>query len=174
MRSGSGQSRPFDFRRESTVAPKAADFAMTRGAKRRHRTKTDLAYLTWMHRKRLNDLAPPNRGSSNSTHIHLHLTCRWRSRPTQIDKTAWPAPVVRLFLGELDLAQTLAAADDEDPATKQRQVCDTNFYSGELALLTGAKDGAINLVQLAAQGCLRSWITWDDANAELKTLGAAR
>ena len=45
----------------------------------------------------------------------------------------WPAPVVRLFLGYLSPAETLAAAEDKDPNTKQGQVCEANFYSGELA-----------------------------------------
>ena len=71
----------------------------------------------------------------------------------QLDMTSWPAPVVRLFLGELSPAQTLAAADDNDPKTKQARVCQANFYSGELALLQGAKNEAIRLFQLAASDC---------------------
>jgi lipoprotein NlpI len=54
----------------------------------------------------------------------------------------WPAPVVRLFLGYLSPAETLAAAEDKDPNIKQGQVCEANFYSGKLALLKGAKDEA--------------------------------
>ncbi len=87
--------------------------------------------------------------------------------------TAWPAPVVRMFLGELTPAQVLAAADDKDPKTKQGQVCDANFYNGELALMKGAKDDALRLFRLAANDCLHTFTEWSAANAELKALGVA-
>jgi tetratricopeptide (TPR) repeat protein len=45
----------------------------------------------------------------------------------QLDMTAWPAPVVREFLGELTAAQTLAAAYDNDPKTRLGQTCEANF-----------------------------------------------
>jgi hypothetical protein len=61
--------------------------------------------------------------------------------------TAWPAPVVRLFLGQMTLAVVLAAADDPNPTEKKFQVCQANFYSGELALRT-AKDEAARLFRL--------------------------
>jgi lipoprotein NlpI len=89
----------------------------------------------------------------------------------QLDMKAWPAPVVRLFLGELSPAQTLAAADDEDPKTKQQQVCEANFYNGELSLLQGAKEEALRLFHLAANDCPRTFREWTAANAELTALG---
>jgi lipoprotein NlpI len=92
---------------------------------------------------------------------------------TPLDKTAWPAPLVRLFLGELNSAQTMAAADDKDPTTKRAQVCEVNFYSGELALARGAKDEATRLFRLAVSDCPRIFVERDGANAELKALGVA-
>ncbi len=56
----------------------------------------------------------------------------------QLDMTAWPAPVVREFLGESDSAQTLFAAYDNDPKTRLEQTCEANFYGGEFALLKKA------------------------------------
>jgi lipoprotein NlpI len=93
---------------------------------------------------------------------------------SQIDMTAWPAPVIRMFLGQMTPAAVLAAADDRDAKKKKGQVCEANFYSGELALQTGAKDEATRLFRLAASDCPHGFTEWGAANAELKALGAAR
>jgi tetratricopeptide (TPR) repeat protein/DNA-binding winged helix-turn-helix (wHTH) protein len=91
----------------------------------------------------------------------------------QFDMTAWPAPVVRLLLGELTPAKTLAAADDNDPARKQNQVCEVNFYAAELALLQNAKAEALRLFRLADDSCPKYFIEREGARAELRALGAA-
>ena len=92
---------------------------------------------------------------------------------SQIDMTAWPAPIIRMFLGQLTPASALAAADDPDAGKKAGQVCDVNFFSAELALRTGRKDEARDLFRLAASGCLKTYIAYAAANAELKALGEA-
>jgi lipoprotein NlpI len=86
---------------------------------------------------------------------------------------SWPAPVVRLFLGELNPAETLAAADDDNPDRKQEHVCEANFYTGELALTEGEKREAIRLFQLAVSECSHNFIEWEAAISELKGLGIA-
>jgi len=91
----------------------------------------------------------------------------------QIDMTKWPAPVIRLYLGQLTPEALLAAADDPDTTKKKEQVCDANFFSGELALQRGAKDEATRLFWLAATGCPKTRDAYDSANAELKALGAS-
>ena len=88
--------------------------------------------------------------------------------------TAWPAPVIRMFLGQMTPAAVLAAADDPDATKKIGQVCETHFYSGELALRTGKKAEAAHLFRLAAGNCPKSFDEWGAANAELKALGTAR
>ena len=70
--------------------------------------------------------------------------------------------MVRLFLGETTPADVLAAANDPDPATRKDQLCEANFYSGELALLQGAKEEATRLFRLAAADCPRGF----DAHGE--------
>ena len=70
-------------------------------------------------------------------------------------------------------AATLAAADDPDPNKKKGQVCEANFYSGELALRTGAKDEATRLFRLAVSDCPKLYDEMAAAIAELKALGAA-
>jgi lipoprotein NlpI len=85
----------------------------------------------------------------------------------QLDMTAWPAPVIRHFLGELSLEQTYAAAADPDPRTKAAQTCETNFYGGELALLKKNKKEAQRLLKLASDDCPPSFVESTAALAEL-------
>ena len=91
----------------------------------------------------------------------------------QIDMTAWPAPIIRMFLGQLTPAAVLAAANDPDAAKKKGQVCEANFYAGELALRASARDEAIRLFRLASRDCPKYFDEWGAANHELKALGAA-
>jgi lipoprotein NlpI len=85
----------------------------------------------------------------------------------QLDMTVWPAPIVHHFLGDLNGAQTIAAAFDRDPKTASAQTCEANFYAGELALLKQDKKEAQRLLQLAANDCPRSFIESTGAVAEL-------
>jgi lipoprotein NlpI len=84
----------------------------------------------------------------------------------QLDMTAWPAPVVRLFLGESSLEQTLGAASDSDPQVKAAQTCEANFYGGEFALLKKNTKEAQRLLKLAADNCPPSFIESTAAVAE--------
>jgi lipoprotein NlpI len=85
----------------------------------------------------------------------------------QLDMTAWPAPVIRQFLGELSTEQTVAAAADNDPRTKLTQTCEANFYGGELALVKKNKKEAQRQLKLAADNCPRSFVESTAAIAEL-------
>ena len=84
---------------------------------------------------------------------------------------AWPAPVIRLYLGQLTLEALRAAAGDADPQTQRGKICEANFYAGELALIRGKKDDAIKLFTAASSDCPLRWSEWESANAELKALG---
>jgi lipoprotein NlpI len=98
------------------------------------------------------------------------LASRLEQAMTKLDMTKWPAPVLRLFLGQSTPAAVLAAADDPDANKKKGQVCEANFYGGILALRKGAKDEATKLYRLAADGCPRNFMELYAANAELKQL----
>jgi tetratricopeptide (TPR) repeat protein len=103
-----------------------------------------------------------------------NLPSRLSEASKQIDMTKWPAPVFRLYLGQLTPEAVLAAADDPDSSTKNDRVCEVNFYSGELALQRGAKDEATRLFRSAASGCPKHFIEYEGAVAELKALGVAQ
>jgi lipoprotein NlpI len=100
-----------------------------------------------------------------------NLPGRLAQTSSRIDMTVWPAPVIRLFMDQMTPAAVLAAADDPDATKKKGQVCEANFYSGELSLTKGLKDEATRLFRLAASDCPHSFNEWDAANAELKALG---
>jgi lipoprotein NlpI len=89
----------------------------------------------------------------------------------QIDMAKWPAPVIRLYLGQLTSEAVLAAAVDPNSETQKGQVCEANFYTGELALQHGDKDGATRLFRLAAASCPKPFIEYEGAVAEIKALG---
>ena len=88
----------------------------------------------------------------------------------QLDMGKWPAPLIRLFLGDETLDAVLVAADDPGVTKKKGQICEANFYAGELALTQGATEEAIRLLHLAADGCPRTFVEWPAANAELHRL----
>jgi lipoprotein NlpI len=118
----------------------------------------------------------PKRGY---TAVWLDIADRRSNHPSrladttrEVDGTRWPGPIIRLYLGQTTPEAVLAAADDRDPITKRGRVCEANFYTGELALLTGARDDAARLLRLAAADCPRTFAEWWTATAELKALGA--
>jgi lipoprotein NlpI len=100
-------------------------------------------------------------------------TSRLSQAISKIDMTKWPAPMIRVFLGQLTPAAALAAADDPDPKKKKAQVCKANFYSGELSLIKGLKDEAIRLFRLAVSDCPPDFVEINAARLELKALGSA-
>jgi lipoprotein NlpI len=98
---------------------------------------------------------------------------RLAAAAARLDMTEWPAPIVRMFLGELTSAAVLAAADDPDPLTRRGLLCEANFYSGELALVRGDVATARRLLETAARDCPLDYVEAAAAKAELKALGAA-
>jgi lipoprotein NlpI len=92
----------------------------------------------------------------------------------QIEMSKWPAPVIRLYLGQMPPEVVLTAADDTDADTTKGQICEANFYGAQLALQRGAKDEATRLFRLAADGCPKNFTESDAANAELRALSEHR
>ncbi|QKD16120.1 hypothetical protein [Mesorhizobium sp. NZP2077] len=55
-----------------------------------------------------------------------------RAAEGRLDMNRWPAPVVRMMLGELTPAAVLTAADDSDPVKRTEHICEANFFAAEL------------------------------------------
>jgi lipoprotein NlpI len=100
-----------------------------------------------------------------------NLPSRLAQAVTQVDMTKWPAPVIRMCLGQMTSGAVLAATDDPDADVKRRRVCDANFFMGELALQQGTKDEASRLFRTAAASCPKDRTAGNGANAELRALG---
>lgn len=88
-----------------------------------------------------------------------------------LDMKAWPAPVIRLFTGEIKQDAVLSAADDADPTVKQAHSCEANFYGGQHALIEGQRDDAVKLFETAAKDCPHGFLEGIAAAAELKGMG---
>jgi lipoprotein NlpI len=89
------------------------------------------------------------------------------------DLTKWPGPIIRFYLGKMTAAELQAATEAPNSATKKAQVCEANFYSGEVALQQRKRDQAIQLFRLAAADCPKSFLEYSSANAELLALHAS-
>ncbi len=88
-----------------------------------------------------------------------------------LDMKAWPAPLLRLFAGEIKQDAVLIAADDANPTVKQAHTCEANFYGGQYALIEGQRDDAVKLFEAAAKECPHGFLEGIAATAELKGLG---
>ena len=68
-----------------------------------------------------------------------NLPSRLAEATSQIDMTKWPAPVVRLYLGQITPKPCLLPLTIPDADTKKDQVCEANFYMAEMFLQQGKK-----------------------------------
>lgn len=137
-------------------------------------------YLAGRLPQALADLTQANAISPSNAYVVLlldiagqrsNLPSRLDGLSSKVDMRAWPAPVFRLYLGQMTTDSLLAAADDLDPVKKRGKVCEANFYTGELALIRGKKDDAAKLFTAASSDCPLNWTEWEFANVELKALG---
>jgi len=103
-----------------------------------------------------------------------NLRSRLADATKQIDKNKWPGPIIRLYLGQSTAEAVLIAADDPNAHTKKGQVCEANFFIGELMLQGSKKDEAAQLFRLAAADCPTDFVQYSAANAELKALGISK
>jgi tetratricopeptide (TPR) repeat protein len=90
----------------------------------------------------------------------------------QVDMTGWPAPLIRLFLGEDTADQALAAADSANTEDKREHTCEFNYYAGEWALAQNANAEALRLLKQAASDCAPGSLALEGAGFALKRLAA--
>jgi lipoprotein NlpI len=90
----------------------------------------------------------------------------------QVDMSKWPAPIIRFLLGEITSPAMFEAAKDGNASKERGQLCEANFFSGELALQRGAKDEAVRTFRSIASDCPKTFFEYSAANAELKALEA--
>jgi len=105
--------------------------------------------------------------------VRSGLPSSLKDASAKIDMTAWPAPVIRLYLGQLTPDATLAAADDPNAETKRGQVCEANFYTGVIDVRAGRKEDATRRFNAAASECPAAYLERMFASFELKALGGS-
>jgi lipoprotein NlpI len=88
----------------------------------------------------------------------------------EIDMSKWPAPVIRLYLGQ-SIVQAGFPENEPDDNTEIAHICEGDFYRAELILQRGDKDKAAALFRAAAVVCPLDYVEHDGAVAELKALG---
>lgn len=127
--------------------------------------------------KQANDLNPNDAYSAlwlDLAERRNNISSRLSQYASKLDMKVWPAPIVRLFLGEITRLEVLAAAQDTNVKIARKQICETNFYAGEFALLQSPKTEAERLFRLATEDCSETTIERATANAQLRAIGGKR
>lgn len=110
--------------------------------------------------------------------LWLDIATRRNNQPSHIaqstvrlNMTAWPAPLLFLFAGQMNPHDVAVAAQNIDPAVTRARQCDAYFFIGESMLLKGDKNQAADLFQHALKQCSETVDEYSAAAAELKALG---
>jgi len=93
---------------------------------------------------------------------------------TQLKLTAWPAPVIGLYLGKATPQAILSAAGDSDAVRDRVQHCQAYFYLGQRALIAGKGAEAENLFRKAIDTGVTNSAEYTASQAELKRLLAGQ
>jgi tetratricopeptide (TPR) repeat protein len=88
-----------------------------------------------------------------------------------VSPTAWPGPVINMYVGRITPEQLLAAAQNTNPTTQRDQVCEANYYIGEYALALAQTARGITLLRLARATCPFNFFETDGAIMHLTELG---
>jgi lipoprotein NlpI/Zn-dependent protease len=96
----------------------------------------------------------------------------YRESARRLNHRAWPAPLVALELGELGVAEVLAAATAGDAGTHRGRLCEAAFFRGEQALLRGETGEAEALLREALEKGPGHFVEQVAAEIELQRLSA--
>jgi lipoprotein NlpI len=83
---------------------------------------------------------------------------------------AWPAPVLRAYLGQIDAEALLAASAHSDAKTQAEQRCEANYYLGQWYVIRGQQEPAVAHFRAAQNQCPKFFLEYAGATAELKRL----
>jgi lipoprotein NlpI len=129
----------------------ARDFAQAR-----QMGKPDAYVAIWSY------LARTRNGESVQSELEQDL----RALPND----AWPAPVLRAYLGQIGPEALLAASAHSDAKTQAEQRCEANYYLGQWYVIRGEKEPAVAHFRAAQNQCPRFFLEYTGATAELKRL----
>jgi lipoprotein NlpI len=84
-----------------------------------------------------------------------------------LKEEAWPASILRFYLGRIDREALMASASAPDDKERKGRECEARYYAAERLLVEGAKADAVALLEQAARDCPRNFIEYDSALAQL-------
>jgi lipoprotein NlpI len=84
--------------------------------------------------------------------------------------SAWPGPVIALYLGSGTLDSVMRAAAHPDSVRQRELRCEASFYIAQWHILRGTREPALNLLREAENICPRTFIEREGAVAELRRL----
>jgi len=85
----------------------------------------------------------------------------------ELDSRAWPAPLIRLFVGQAKQEDMASAALRGDSKAVFNQQCEANFYVAEWWLAHQDAASAKPLLEAAAQNCPKNFVEYGEARFEL-------
>ena len=88
----------------------------------------------------------------------------------QLDSSAWPAPLIKMFVGEARAEDMAAAAARGDSGKIANQQCEADFYVAEWWLARNDTVSARPLLETASQTCPKNFVEYGEARFELSTL----
>ena len=88
-------------------------------------------------------------------------------RAAKVSMTAWPAPVLQYFLGQIYEAGVITASLDPDPLKDSDQECETKFYIGEDQLIHNNPARALLNFKYAAGICPKRYVEYGATVGEL-------
>jgi lipoprotein NlpI len=83
---------------------------------------------------------------------------------------AWPAPVLRTYLGQIGPEAVLAASGHSDARIQAEQRCEADYYLGQWHLIRGEPERAVAYFRAAQNQCPRFFLEYTGAAAELGRL----
>jgi lipoprotein NlpI len=90
-----------------------------------------------------------------------------KSEAEDHDLDRWPGPLLAYYLGSLSLADVERAAEDQDPKVKGWNLCELNFYVGEMEVEAKNDAAARASFEKAVAQCPPNFIEYKGARAEL-------
>jgi lipoprotein NlpI len=89
---------------------------------------------------------------------------------SQLDLRQWPAPVVKMYLGQLQPQEVVAAASTSNPRTSLMQLCEAYFYVGQEYLIRNQPAQARASFQAAVDTGVTEFLEYDWSARELELM----
>ena len=91
---------------------------------------------------------------------------------SQLDPRQWPAPVIKMYLGQLKPNEVVAAASNPNPRTALMQQCEALFYAGQEYLIRNQPSDARASFEAAVRTGVTEFLEYDWSVRELELMAA--